>query len=121
MGFFVEEFNAFEIDQKVKNIHLSLVDSQTLLNEFIANKDFEWAKNPWFIDNVITYLRQYKSGVNILEKLKKLENIDCNFIVKLAKDIKAEYSQKLFLNLKAKFNKWFDDMLFGFCDDYQMR
>jgi hypothetical protein len=110
------EFRGFEIDPVIKNVHLSMKDTEYFRKMFIQFQDDLWLQDPFTLDYVITFLRQYKSAVNIIKKLKQLENIECKFILNLAVEVREEYSKNLEPRLRRKFWDWYGQTLSGFCD-----
>ena len=53
---FLDELNKYQIDPLVRNIHLTLEDSQVLQLAFIEQKDFAWTKIPWILAVSYTHL-----------------------------------------------------------------
>ena len=118
---FENEFKNFKIDKKAKNIHLSLEDTKMLYSMFLKNRQQEWTQNPKVMDYFILFLRQYKSAVNIVKKLRQIENIECKFILVLSKEVIGEYTDNLSNALKFKFDNWFNTMIKGFCDKNRIK
>lgn len=112
-----EELKNFKVDKQVKSIHLSLEDTRQLQAGLRKAQNLDWVWDAQIVDYLITFLRQYKSAVNIIKKLKQLENIECKFILVLSKEVSVEYSKNLPSGLKKKFKEWFQKMLKGFCND----
>lgn len=111
-----QEIRSFQVDPVIKNVHLTLEDTEILHLMFRRSQDMDWVREPQMVDFMVTFLRQYKSAVNIIKKLRQLENIECQFILNLSEEVFGEYSKNLRGRLKRRFKDWFDDTRLGFCE-----
>ena len=106
----ISELQSFKIDPEIKNVHLSVSETQRINQCFAAERGTSLTEDPRTVDHLITIFRQIKSAINFIFKLKNLDNVSCKFVRDLSNDVEAEYS----LNLGDMWLEEFQKMFRGF-------